>query len=146
MHLVRHPVPAAASGRVIDVRAPRHQLAKTRWRASAEDGCDFGFDLEHPLRHGDVIHVDGATSYRIAQEEEPVLDIALGGDAARAAFIAWSLGNLHQPVEIRGAHLRVADDPASRAALDHLRVPFAPCRAVFQPVRAAAHHHHERHP
>lgn len=144
MHLIRHPLHEVRAGRrVVDLVASRQLLAKTRWRASAADGEDFGFDLEQPLRHGDLIHLAADTAYQIRQEEEPVLELDLGRDIERAAFVAWSLGNLHQSVEIRSGRLRVVDEPAVRLALDQMRIAYQPARAVFLPVRAAHSHLHD---
>lgn len=146
MQMIHEPVGKAPGGvRVVALRAPRLTLAKTRWRGAADDGVEFGFDLARPLRHGDVVHVTAAAAYTIHQDAEPVLEVDLGPDASAAARLGWSLGNLHQPVEVRAGVLVVPDDPAVRALLESLRVPFRAARAVFQPGAAVHAHHHEHH-
>src|SRR4051794_6536686 len=49
----------------ITLKVDRLTLAKRRWRAAAEDGTDFGFDLEHPLENGDVFHQSETATYFI---------------------------------------------------------------------------------
>ena len=63
----------------------RATLAKRRWRGTALDGQEFGFDLQHPLADGDVFHVGHAAVYSVQQEPEPLLQIALVENAAGSA-------------------------------------------------------------
>ncbi len=71
----------------------------------AEDGTEFGFDLEHPLEDGDVFAVTSSAVYCVAQKPEAVLEVALAGDAAGAARLGWTIGNLHFLLEISGQNL-----------------------------------------
>ena len=45
------PLPATAFAK-ISIPIDRYTLAKRRWRGVAEDGREFGFDLEAPLADG----------------------------------------------------------------------------------------------
>ena len=67
-------------------------LAKRRWRGTAIDGAEFGFDLVHPLANGDVFAETETAVYRIAQQPEPVLEIPLESDPAAAARCARRRG------------------------------------------------------
>ena len=51
----------------ISLSVDRRVLAKRRWRGQAEDGTDFGFDLEIPLQNRVCFHVEGNRNYIIAQ-------------------------------------------------------------------------------
>jgi urease accessory protein len=120
---------------------PRHSLAKRRWRAKAEDGADFGFDLETPLKHGDTILQTPKAVYVIYQEPEKVLSLAFHSPT-EAAGLGWQIGNLHFPVAIRENSLLVEDDLAIRQMLDREHIPYTEAEEVFQPLNAAAGHHH----
>jgi urease accessory protein len=125
----------------IFLSVPRHTLAKRRWRAKADDGADFGFDLEAPLKHGDVFFQSSTGAYVISQAEEKVLALAFR-TAPEAARLAWQVGNLHFPVAIREDGLLVEDDLAIRQMLDREHIPYSETEAVFQPLSGAAGHHH----
>lgn len=148
MNLVRHALDQPVHpSRFIKVCATRHDLAKTRWRTTAEDGTDFGFDLQQPLQDGDLIHLNGATAYVMVQDPEPVLVVDPGADRAQWARAGWTLGNLHLPVEVTDHGLRLADEPAARQRLRQLGLAFRVETSVFHPPRTAAHghgpHHHD---
>ena len=132
-----HHATKSASGGAIPVRVDRWTLAKTRWRGTADDGRAFGFDLHHPLTHGDVI----AEGYVIEQQAEDVLVVPLC-DVRTSAELAWSIGNLHQPVQVNGTELIAADDSAVRNYFGQRQVAFRQERRVFQPLRAVHGHHH----
>ena len=148
----------------VALRIERATLAKRRWRGVADDGAEFGFDLEHPLEDGDVFH-QGAVRYVIdtledgdvffqsapavyviAQKAEPVIEVRLANlgseDAARTG---WLFGNLHQPVEVTHGAIRAAYDSAVEQMLQREKIAFARAEAVFKPLHAAAGHHHEHH-
>lgn len=122
--------------------ADRHTLAKRRWRGVAEDGTEFGFDLEHPLADGDVFAVTSSAVYSVAQKPEAVLEVALSGDPAHAARLGWTIGNLHFALEIRSQTLRVADDPALRQLFEREKIPFSTTESVFKPASIAHSHDH----
>ena len=141
--LIRGPWPHDAhAGTRIELEADRSTLLKRRWRGVAKDGREFGFDLETPLAAGAAFFADEACHYIIVQKPEPVLEITLH-DPTQAARIAWTLGNLHFPIEVRTELVLVVDDPAVRVQLERDRVAFTKTSRVFSPIKAAGHHHHE---
>ena len=143
MHLVQSlPASVDASLPEIAIRVDRQRLAKRRWRAAAEDGAEFGFELESPLRDGDAVWASGTARYVVRQDEEPALELSLDVNPATAATIGWTIGNLHFPVETRGGRLLAPDDEAVRQALGRLGVPFRPVKALFRPSTTAAPHSH----
>jgi urease accessory protein len=129
----------------IRVPVDRLTLAKRRWRGVAEDGAEFGFDLERPLSDGAAVFAGSGTVYVIAQRYEPVLEMALGSDAPTAARLGWLIGNLHFPLEVAGATVRVADDPALRQIFDREGIAFTPCKRVFRPLGGGHSHGHHSH-
>jgi urease accessory protein len=153
MEIIRDHLQEPAPGEArVPLFVERMVLAKRRWRALAEDGREFGFDLVRPLDDGDAFfRADGAV-YVLAQKPEPVLEIFTGTAPGRAAQLGWMIGNLHFPLAIETDVLRVPDDPALRQLFERENVPFTACEAVFKPIRAAhshshsapddAHHHH----
>lgn len=123
----------------------RLTLAKRRWRGAAEDGVEFGFDLEHPLEDQDVFAVTEAAVYRIGQKTETVLEVEPGTDTTVAARLGWTVGNLHFPLAISGHKLLVADDPALRQLFEREHIAYAIQQRVFRPVSGGhshGHHHH----
>ncbi len=147
--VIHAPVPHPVSGKkVIRLQADRRKIAKRLWRGVAEDGREFGFELEAPLQDGDVVFQDAHASYVIAQEPEPVLEVPLDIHADAAATIGWQIGNMHLPVAIEETRLLVADDPASRKLLDRLGVHYHAAHAVFRGGKHADDFHghgHGRH-
>jgi hypothetical protein len=78
MHLVSRPLvspnPALTP---MALRVERQTLAKRLWRGTAADGTDFGFELDAPLKPGDVFFESASARYLIEQIPEPVVEIAL---------------------------------------------------------------------
>lgn len=139
MILVRAPLTAIdASLPETAVPVDRLKLAKRRWRGMAEDGTDFGFELEEPLRHRDVVWVTPHARYVLQQAPEPVLVIPLEADPAAAAVQGWIVGNLHFLIEAQPSRLLAPDDSALRQSLDRLGISFHTAQEVFQPHRLAA--------
>jgi urease accessory protein len=132
------PVPP---GPRIELEAERAVLRKRRWRGAARDGTDFGFDLEVPLTDQTVFFAVEDRCYVIAQKPEPVLKIALH-HPAQAARVAWSLGNLHFPIQVKTDLVMVVDDPAVRLYLERDKIVFSSDQEVFHPIESAGHHHH----
>lgn len=62
----------------IRLAVERLTLAKRRWRGVAEDGAEFGFDLERPIADGAAFHQTADSVYLIAQKYEPVLELRIG--------------------------------------------------------------------
>lgn len=141
MQLINGPLATLPAGTAL-IRIPvdRLMLAKRRWRGVAEDGVEFGFDLEKPLNDGAAVFEDTTSVYIIAQKYEPVLEVALGADAPTAARLGWLIGNLHFPLEVAGSTVRVADDSALRQLFEREKIPFIACKRIFHPL-AGGHHH-----
>jgi urease accessory protein len=138
MNLVRASIPGSdAALPEIAIRADRQRLARRLWRGAADDGVEFGFEMETPLADGDVVHVTGAARYVVRQAPEPVLEIPLDVSADAAAVIGWAVGNLHFPIEAQAARILAPDDPGLRQALDRLYIHYHPLEEVFQPHRFA---------
>jgi urease accessory protein len=121
----------------VAVRVGRLKLAKRLWRGTAEDGTEFGCQLEKPLRHDEVIWQSAAARYVIRQEEEAVLEISLQMAASAAAGIGWAVGNLHLELMSEPGRLLTPDDNAARQLLERIQIPFRETRAVFRPGRFA---------
>jgi urease accessory protein len=119
----------------VPIRADRRNLARRIWRGAAEDGTEFGFELDAPLLHGDVVGETAFVRYVIRQEPEPILEIPLDVAPDAAAVIGWAVGNLHAPVESRPTRLLAPDDPGLRQTLDRMGIPYREARGVFQPIR-----------
>jgi urease accessory protein len=125
----------------VHLPADRATLAKRRWRGTAEDGREFGFDLDETLEHGDHFFAEGDRHYVIDQTAEDVVEIAITSPE-QAAHVAWNLGNLHFGVQVTPGSIRVADDPAVRQFLAREHVAHRKVSCVFTPHSAGAHHHH----
>ena len=108
-----NPHPHGVYGHHVHVNVPvnRLTLAKRRWRGTAVDGREFGFDLEEPIHHGAHFFSVGDNHYVIDQQPEGVLEIPVT-TVEQAARIAWSLGNLHFGVQVVDGAVRVTEDPA----------------------------------
>jgi len=130
------PSPLAALPAVLLV-VDRLTLAKRRWRGTAEDGVEFGFELERPLRHAETFWQTEAVRYVIEQRPESVLAVALDVAPSAAAGIGWAIGNLHLELQAEPTRLLAPDEPAVRQLLARLKVPFASTTAVFRPGRFA---------
>jgi len=118
--------------------AERRMFLKRRWRGFAEDGTEFGFDLESRLNHGAVIHQTKAADYVIWQQSEVVYDIPTTS-AEYAALVGWKIGNLHFPVQILPDSIRAMHDPAVRQLLEREGWPFTESSVIFNPLRVVPH-------
>lgn len=141
MHLVHRSLadPPHATP-VIRLPVDRLTLAKRRWRGVAEDGADFGFDLEESLADGAAFFAGDEGVYIIAQKYEPVLEVSLGANAAGLAKLGWMIGNLHFQIEVTDAVVRVVDDPAVRQMFEREGVAFTACKRVFHPLSGGHRH------
>lgn len=141
MEIIRAPLLKwNASLPTVRVSVERLTLAKRRWRGVAEDGADFGFDLETPLVDGACVFQNETAVYFVAQKYEPVLEVALGSDAPASARLGWIIGNLHFPLEVAGPIVRVADDSALRQLFEREHIPFVACKRVFHPLSGGHRH------
>jgi urease accessory protein len=140
MDIIRAPL-SPSPGTLQEVLLPvdRHTLAKRRWRAAAEDGREFGFDLAEPLRDRIPFFQEAGATYLIAQQPEPVLEIQLP-TPPEAARLGWLIGNLHFTLDLAGNTILTPDDPALRQMLTRERIPFTPASRVFHPFRSAHLH------
>ena len=126
----------------IPLVADRATLAKRRWRGVAEDGREFGFDVDRALADGITFSSAAGGTYKIFQAAEPVLEIELGNDPSRAAVLGWRIGNLHFPIEVTESVIRSVDDPALRQLLEKEKIRWRPTTAVFRAIKAGGHAHH----
>lgn len=134
-----HGVPE--SKKKIQLPIDRRKLAKRRFRATATDGTDFGFDLPHPLKHGTAFHETEDCVYLIEQDPEPVLKIPFP-DGQSGALCGWMVGNMHFPAAFESEYVVAEDDPAVRQLLDRAEIPYQEATQIFQPAIAASGHHH----
>jgi urease accessory protein len=141
MHLVTRMLEPASSlppeGQVV-LAAERRQFLKRRWRGVAEDGTEFGFDLESRLTDGGVIFREGGKDYIVRQLHETVYEVAFES-RAHAALAAWKTGNLHLPAQIFDGFIRVLHDDAMRQLLEREGWNFTEPVVLFQPLKAMAH-------
>ena len=125
---------------LVALRVDRRTLAKTRWRAVADDGREFGFELARPLPHGATVFQQAAR-YVIDQRPEPILRLAVS-DPTEGARLGWMIGNLHFPAQVRDGALFVEADLAIRQMLEREHIPFEETQGVFEPMKTGGHHHH----
>ena len=127
---------------LILIEVDRYSLQKCRWRRRAGDGIDFVFCLREPLRDGDVVFVTPEKRYQVCQLPEPVLTIPFPESPAEVARLTWAIGNLHQPVDVRGDCLLVGDDPMVKRLLSGMGIAFQSEFEIFSPpVHSAVNHH-----
>ena len=136
-----HVHPTGAKRTRVPLVADRATLTKRRWRGQAKDGREFGFDLEHPLKHHDAFFVEDDRVYFLEQAPETVLEIPFRG-GENAAHLAWNLGNLHFPVQVTPEAVRVTDDPAVRQWLQRENVAHHAVTCVFLPLSNQHGHFH----
>lgn len=146
--IVRSPIAEpCVDRRVVRMIVERRQLARRVWRGRAEDGVEFGFELERPLRHGETFWQEPAIRYEISQQVEPVLAVALDTlPPSAAAGVGWAVGNLHLELQSEAGRLLTPDEPAGRQLLDRLGLSFRSELAVFRPghfVRGVTRPAHE---
>lgn len=138
LRLIHGPIREPQSALLeVPLSVDRLTLAKRLWRGVAEDGTEFGFQLDSPLPHGTTFFQSAAARYVIAQTPEAVVEIALDVAPSAAAGIGWAVGNLHLELSAEPTRLLAPDEPAVRQLLDRLKVPFRATTAVFRPGRFA---------
>ncbi len=136
MLLVHAPFsPTPASLPAVAIVVERLKLAKRLWRGVAEDGTEFGFELEKPLRHGDCVYESPMARYFIAQVPESLLEVSLDLPPSAAAGVGWAVGNLHLELMAEAQRLLTPDDKAARQLFDRLGLRYRPVEAVFRPGR-----------
>jgi urease accessory protein len=134
LQLIHGPIaePDTTLGEVV-LAVDRLTLAKRIWRGAMADGVEFGFELERPLKHGDVFWQTADQRYVVRQLPEAVVIVSLEVAPSTAAGIGWAVGNLHLELQAEPARLLAPDEPAMRQLLDRLKVPFSQATAVFRP-------------
>jgi urease accessory protein len=138
MQLVSGPLASADSSLPeIALRVERLTLAKRLWRGTAEDGTEFGFELDTPLKHGDMFFQSATARYTVQQHPESVVEVSLDVAPSAAAGIGWAVGNLHLELQSEPTRLLAPDEPAVRQLFDRLKVSFKPTTAIFRPGRFA---------
>jgi urease accessory protein len=121
---------------VLDVE--RRIFLKRRWRATAPDGVELGFDLESRLSDGCVVfHLDGF-DYLVRQLPEVVYRIPLE-NLAHAALVAWKTGNLHLPAQILDDAMLVLHDEAMTQLLEREGWSYSEPEVIFTPMKVMAH-------
>jgi urease accessory protein len=141
MHLIQRmlaPESELPPERRVTLHAERRQFLKRRWRGCAEDGTEFGFDLDARLTDGCVIHHTDGTDYIVRQLPETVYQIAFES-CAHAALVAWKTGNLHLPAQILDDSILVLHDEAMTQLLVREEWSFTETEIVFTPMKAMAH-------
>lgn len=124
--------------RQITLTAERRQFLKRRWRGIAEDGTEFGFDLETRLTDGCVIFQATGNDYIVRQLPERVYEIVFE-TPAQAALVGWKIGNLHLPAQILDHSIRVLHDEAMTQLLEREGWAFTETAVMFTPMKAVAH-------
>jgi urease accessory protein len=141
MHLIQRVLAEKShlpEAQQILLTAERRNFLKRRWRATAADGTEFGFDLESRLTDGCVIHHENGHDYIVRQLPEVVYEIAITSPD-QAALVGWKAGNLHMPAQILPHCIRVLHDEAMTQLLDREEWPYTEPEVVFTPMKAIAH-------
>lgn len=122
----------------IVLRAERREFLKRRWRGIADDGTEFGFDLDERLVDGCVIHHSNGIDYIVRQSPEIVYRIPFES-TAHAALVAWKTGNLHMPAQICDDAILVLHDDAMRNLIERECWKFSEIEILFTPMKAVPH-------
>lgn len=141
MHLIERMV-APESGKPpeqrVELAVERRKFLKRRWRGTASDGTDFGFDLESRLTNGCVIFQDGETDYIVRQLPEKVYEVPFL-NPGEGALIGWKVGNLHLPAQVMDGCLRILHDDAMKQLLEREGWSFSEPEVLFTPMKVMAH-------
>lgn len=141
MHLIEKMVNVTSERPLvnrIELTVERRKFLKRRWRGTASDGTDFGFDLESRLTDGCVIFQNGETDYIVRQLPERVYEVPFSSPG-EGALIGWKVGNLHLPAQIMESSLRILHDDAMKQLLEREGWPFTEPDVLFTPMKAMAH-------
>lgn len=141
MHLIQRMLAETSvlpKERQVVLAAERRLFLKRRWRATADDGTEFGFDLETRLIDGCVIFHGNGLDYLVRQLPETVYRIPFE-NPAHAALVAWKTGNLHLPAQILDDSILVLHDEAMTQLLQREGWIFSEPEVLFTPMKAVAH-------
>jgi urease accessory protein len=122
----------------VTLAVERRQFLKRRWRGFAEDGIEFGFDLESRLSDGAVIFHQQGKDYVVRQLPETVYRIEVS-TAPLAALVGWKVGNLHLPMQIVDDAVLVLHDESMTKLLEREGWVYSEPELVFTPMKAMAH-------
>ena len=141
MHLIQRLLAeqsALPTDRQVVLEVERRVFLKRRWRATAPDGVELGFDLDSRLLDGCVVlHRDGF-DYVVRQLPEVVYRIPFE-NPSHAALVAWKTGNLHLPAQILEDALLVLHDDAMTQLLKREGWNFSEPEVLFTPMKVMAH-------
>ena len=141
MHLIQRMLAERSMlppDRQVVLQVERRIFLKRRWRATAPDGIELGFDLDSRLVDGSVVfHRDGF-DYVVCQQPETVYRIPFE-NPAHAALVAWKTGNLHLPAQILDDALLVLHDDAMTQLLKREGWSFTEPDVLFTPMKVMAH-------
>jgi urease accessory protein len=145
MHLVTQALSGFPEGlNVVKVEVDRHKLSRRRWRGTANDGSDFGFDVNEALSHGDCIHVTDTEIYMIEQRVEDCFLVPIK-EAKKAAWVGWMIGNLHFKAAFTEEGILVQDDLAVQQMLEREYIHYHRVKQIFQPAKQGGHSHDHHH-
>ena len=138
IHRMLAEVSSLPAGQQVVLAAERRQFLKRRWRGTAEDGTEFGFDLESRLVDGSVIFQTDGCDYIVRQVPEIVYQVSCGTPAL-AALVGWKVGNLHLPAQILEDSILVLHDEAMTQLLEREGWDYSEPEVLFTPMKAVAH-------
>lgn len=145
MHLITQALSQTPENlKSIPILVDRHKLARRRWRGTATDGTDFGFDVSDALAHGDYVYTAETTAYVIEQSPEDCFLIALK-ESKESAWIGWMIGNLHFKAAFSEEGVLVQDDLAVEQMLDREHIHYHRVERIFQPSKQGGHSHDHGH-
>ena len=145
MHLITQAISQIPESlKSISIPVDRHKLARRRWRGTATDGTDFGFDVSDALAHGDCVYTAERIAYVIEQMPEDCFLISLK-EAKESAWIGWMIGNLHFKAAFSEEGLLVQDDLAVEQMLDREHIHYYRVQRIFQPSKQGGHSHDHDH-
>lgn len=122
----------------VELAVERRKFLKRRWRGTASDGTDFGFDLESRLTNGCVIFQDEEIDYIVRQLPEKVYEVPFL-NPEEGALIGWKVGNLHLPAQVMEGSLRILHDDAMKQLLEREGWSFSEPEVLFTPMKVMAH-------
>ena len=141
MHLIQRMLAESSQlppDKQVTLNAERRLFLKRRWRANADDGTEFGFDLDSRLIDGCVIFHTNGLDYIVRQLPETVYRIPFE-NPAHAALVAWKTGNLHLPAQILDDAMLVLHDEAMTNLLKREGWTFSEPKFLFTPMKVMAH-------
>ena len=141
MHLIKNsvlPQSTRPASEQIHLVAERAMFLKRRWRETAPDGTDFGFDLESRLTHGCVFFQSDTHDYVILQKPERVYEIETP-TAEFGALVGWKVGNLHFPIQVLPDRVRILHDSAITQLFEREQWLVSEVEVIFNPMRVVPH-------